>query len=86
MVARARATMWKVKRSAAGVIMNLEKAAGPGLRPVDLTPRACASGWTSPRMGRKPAHRTDIDRDYETLRIGMQELLRDLAIETPSAA
>ena len=44
------------------------------------------AGVRSPRIGRKPAHWTDIDRDYETLRIGMQALLRDLAIETPSAA
>jgi len=44
------------------------------------------AGVRSPRTGRKPAHWTDIDRDYETLRIGMQTLLRDLAIETPRAA
>ena len=44
------------------------------------------AGVRSPRMGRKPAHWTDIDRDYETLRIGMQELFRDLAIETTPAA
>lgn len=40
----------------------------------------------SPRVGRKPKHWTDVDRDYETLRIGMQTLFRDLAIETPLAA
>jgi hypothetical protein len=44
------------------------------------------AGVRSPRMGRKPAHWTDIDRDYETLRIGMQTLFRDLAIETHLAA
>ena len=44
------------------------------------------AGVRSPRRGRKPAHWIDIDRDYETLRIGMQALFRDLAIETPSAA
>jgi hypothetical protein len=43
-------------------------------------------GVRSPRMGRKPAHWTDIDPDYETLRIGMQTLFRDLAIETHLAA
>lgn len=44
------------------------------------------AGVRSPRMGRKPAHWTDIDRDYENLRIGMQALFRDLAIETTLAA
>ena len=44
------------------------------------------AGVRSPRMGRKPAHWTDIDRDYETLRIGMQTLFRDLSIETHLAA
>jgi hypothetical protein len=39
------------------------------------------AGVRSPRMGREPAHWTDIDRDYETLRIGMQALFRDLSIE-----
>jgi len=37
-------------------------------------------------MGRKPKYWTDVDRDYETLRISMQALFRDLAIETPLAA
>jgi hypothetical protein len=35
---------------------------------------------------RKPAHWTAIDRDYETLRIGMQALFADLGITTGSAA
>jgi hypothetical protein len=39
-----------------------------------------------PRLGRKPAHWTAIDRDYETLRIGMQALFADLGITTSSAA
>ncbi len=38
------------------------------------------AGVCSPRMGRKPAHWTQIDRDYETLRIGMQTLFHDLRI------
>ena len=42
-------------------------------------------GVRSPRRGRKPAHWTRIDRDYETLRISMQGLLGDLGI-TPIAA
>jgi len=43
------------------------------------------AGVRSPRRGRKPAHWTAIDRDYETLRTGMQTLFHDLGI-TPSAA
>ena len=43
------------------------------------------AGVRSPRRGRKPAHWTVIDRDYETLRIGMQTLFDDLGI-TPIAA
>jgi len=43
------------------------------------------AGIRSPRRGRKPAHWTRIDRDYETLRIGMQSLFDDLGI-TPTAA
>ncbi len=41
------------------------------------------AGIRSPRRGRKPAHWTAIDRDYETLRIGMQALFHDLGIATP---
>jgi hypothetical protein len=44
------------------------------------------AGVRSPRLGRKPAHWTAIDRDYETLRIGMQTLFHDLGITTSSAA
>jgi hypothetical protein len=40
----------------------------------------------SPRMGRKPAHWTRVDRDYERIRIDMQTLFNDLAIDTPLAA
>ena len=40
----------------------------------------------SPKMGRKPAHWTRVDRDYEKIRIDMQTLFTDLAIETPLAA
>ncbi len=42
------------------------------------------AGVRSPRRGRKPTHWTTIDRHYETLRIGMQDLFRDLGI-TPTA-
>jgi hypothetical protein len=44
------------------------------------------AGLRSPRMGRKPAHWTRIDRDYETLRINMQTLFHDLGITTGAAA
>jgi len=43
------------------------------------------AGVRSPRMGRKPAIWTPIDRRYESLRIGMQELFRDLGIMTAVA-
>ncbi len=44
------------------------------------------AGVRSPRRGRKPAHWTAVDRDYETLRTGMQDLFHDLGIETQPAA
>ena len=44
------------------------------------------AGVRSPRRGRPPAHWTRVDRDYETLRIDMQTLFRDLGIETLPAA
>jgi hypothetical protein len=36
--------------------------------------------------GRKPANWTAVDRDYETLRIGMQTLFGHLGIAVPTAA
>lgn len=36
------------------------------------------AGVHSPRRGRKPSTWTQIDRDYETLRIDMQTLFNDL--------
>ncbi len=44
------------------------------------------AGIRSPRRGRPHAHWTPVDRDYQTLRIGMQTLFRDLGIETLPAA
>jgi len=44
------------------------------------------AGVRSPRRGRKPAHWTLINRDYETLRIGLQTLFHDLGIGTQDAA
>ena len=43
------------------------------------------AGVRSPRLGRKPAHWTAVDRDYESLRVGMQALFADLAITTEDA-
>jgi hypothetical protein len=44
------------------------------------------AGIRSPRHGRKPAHWTAVDRDYETLRIGMHALFYDLGIAAPVIA
>jgi hypothetical protein len=44
------------------------------------------AGVRSPRPGRRPAHWTRIDQDYEALRTGMQVLFGDLGISTPPAA
>ena len=44
------------------------------------------AGVRSPRPGRKPSTWTAVDRDYEQLRITMQTLFTDLAINTPTAA
>ena len=44
------------------------------------------SGIRSPQRGRKPKIWTAADRDYETLRIGMQALFRHIGIETQQAA
>jgi hypothetical protein len=43
------------------------------------------AGIRSPRLGRKPAHWTRVDRDYEALRIGMQSLFHDLGITAGTA-
>jgi hypothetical protein len=53
------------------------------LRDQVITP--ILAGIHSPRQGRKPAHWTRIDRDYETLRIGMQNLFCDLGITVAAA-
>ena len=44
------------------------------------------AGVRSPRMGRKPAIWTPVDRDYETLRIGMQTLFHHLGITAAAAS
>ena len=38
------------------------------------------AGVRSPRMGRKPATWTSVDRDYEKIRTDMQTLFQDLGI------
>jgi hypothetical protein len=43
------------------------------------------AGIRTPRRGRPPKHWTNIDRDYETLRLEMQTLLRDLGISTTAS-
>jgi hypothetical protein len=37
-------------------------------------------------MGRKPAHWTPVDRDYEQIRIRVQAFFTDLALTTPLVA
>jgi hypothetical protein len=44
------------------------------------------AGVRSPRLGPKPAHWTRVDRDYETLRIGMHSLFHDLGITADADA
>jgi hypothetical protein len=43
------------------------------------------AGVRSPRMGRKPNIWTPIDRRYESLRIGMQDVFHDLGITATAA-
>ena len=54
-------------------------------RPLTLREQIIAPilvGVRSPRMGRKPATWTQVDRDYEKIRIDMQTLFHDLGIRT----
>jgi hypothetical protein len=44
------------------------------------------AGVHSPRVGRKPATWTQVDRDYETLRIGIQTLFQHLGVTAAAAA
>ena len=44
------------------------------------------AGIRTPRRGRPPKTWTQIDRDYETLRLDMQTLFNDLGISTKPAA
>jgi hypothetical protein len=65
----------RAARTIAGLLALRDQVIGPIL-----------AGVRSPRLGRKPAHWTAVDRDYETLRIGLQALFADLGITTSSAA
>ncbi len=44
------------------------------------------AGVRTPRRGRKPGTWTKIDRDYESLRLGMQTLFHDLGIAAGAVA
>lgn len=44
------------------------------------------AGIRTPRRGRPPKTWTNIDRDYETIRLNMQTLLNDLGIATKATA
>ena len=44
------------------------------------------AGIRTPRRGRPPKHWTDIDRDYETLQLGMKTLLGHLGITTAAGS
>ncbi len=48
--------------------------------------RPLISGIRTPRRGRPPKNWTQIDRDYETIRLDMQTLLNDLGISLKPAA
>jgi hypothetical protein len=61
-------------RTIAGLLALRDHVIGPIL-----------AGVRSPGMGRKPAHWTRIDRRYESLRTGMQELFNDLGITAAAA-
>ncbi len=62
-------------RTIAGLLTLRDQVIGP-----------IVAGVRSPRLGRKPTHWTAIDRDYETLRIGMPTLFADLGITSSAAA
>jgi hypothetical protein len=54
------------------------------LRDHDIAP--ILAGVRSPRPGRRPAHWTRIDADYENLRVSMHALFDDLGIRASPAA
>jgi len=62
-------------RTIAGMLTLRDHVIGPVL-----------AGIRSPRPGRKPSAWTPVDRDYEQIRLAMQKLFTDLAIDTIAAA
>lgn len=81
----------EVKACQAGDAKRKGKIERPfrGLEEITLRDHVIApilAGVRSPRLGREPSTWTDLDRDYEQLRIGMHKLFTDLAIATPAAA
>jgi len=74
-----RSRRYHVPRDAARTITGIVTLRDHVMAPV-------IAGIRSPRQGRKPSTWTQVDRDYEQVRIAMQTLLSDLAIETPLAA
>ena len=74
----ARTHRYYVPPDAARVLAGLSALRDQVLAPI-------LAGIRSPRQGRKPSHWTDVDRDYEQIRINMQKLFHDLAIDRAAA-
>jgi hypothetical protein len=73
-----RSHRYHVRPDAARVIAGLVALRDHVIAPI-------LAGIRSPRLGRKPACWTTIDRDYEQLRINMHKLFDDLAIDRAAA-
>ena len=73
-----RSHRYRVRPDAARVLVGLVALRDQVIAPV-------LAGVRSPRQGRKPSHWTAVDRDYEQLRITMQKLFNDLAIDRAAA-
>ena len=73
-----RSHRYRVRPDAARVLVGLVALRDQVIAPV-------LAGVRSPRQGRKPSHWTAVDRDYEQLRITMQNLFNDLAIDRAAA-
>ena len=75
---RGRTRRYRVPPLAARTVAALLTLRDQGIAPI-------LAGVRSPRMGRKPATWTSVDRHYEKIRIDMQHLFDDLALTTPTA-
>ena len=80
-------------RRKAGALSPLRRPARTAARTItalsvlrDQVVSPILAGVRSPRQGRKPSAWTRVDRDYESLRIGMQTLFDDLGISTIALA